>query len=274
MYKKICKMLREKASRFVDGGLAPPGGGVPRAQRASEAGEDPRVVMFDMDDTIFDHSLTCRDALGRLRQEFDAWGDRPLDDVWHEYGRLLGITHTDVMLGRRTSQEVRAERFRRLARWAGRSISASAADELSRAYRERYQGLRRPVPGAPAAVRRWHDRARVVIVTNNTVDEQVEKIAFLGLTDAVDALVTSEEVGVGKPDARIFRAALERAGGDAPSTVMVGDSWSSDIVGARGAGIRAVWFNRFGEPPGRGAKVAEFRSFRGGRQLDRLLVGP
>ena len=244
-----------------------------RAERKGAEGPVPRVVLFDMDDTIFDHSLTCRAALGSLRRDYDVLDGRSLDEVWGEYERLLGITHTDVMLGRRTSQEVRAERFRRLARWAGRPVSAARADELSRVYRENYQRLRRAVPGAPDTVRRWHERASVAVVTNNTVQEQVEKIAFLGLTGAVDLLVTSEEVGVAKPGREIFRAALARAGARAREAVMVGDSWSSDVVGARRAGIRPVWFNRFGETPGDGAAVPEFRSFRAPRRLDRMLVG-
>jgi HAD superfamily hydrolase (TIGR01549 family) len=245
---------------------------VGRSGARVRAGAAPRAVLFDMDDTIFDHSLTCRDALGRVRAEYDVFRDRPLDALWREYGRLLNATHTDVMLGRRTSEEVRAERFRRLARWAGHPVPPTQAVELSRRYREHYQQLRRPVPGAPEAVRRWHDRAQVGVVTNNTVAEQVEKIAFLGLGSAIDFLVTSEEVGVAKPDPRIFRAALDRAGVAPGESVMVGDSWASDIAGARATGLRALWFNRFVEASPDPAGVPEFRSFRAPRRFDRLVA--
>jgi FMN phosphatase YigB (HAD superfamily) len=84
----------------------------------------------------------------------------------------------------------------------------------------------------------------VVIVSNNLLEEQQEKLRQCGLEQYVDLLVVSSEAGVSKPDPRIFEIALARAGVGAGDAVMVGDSWENDIKGARAAGVRAVWFNR------------------------------
>jgi putative hydrolase of the HAD superfamily len=234
----------------------------------------PKVVLFDLDDTIFDHALTCRSALGRLRGDHAMLRARPLDDTWSEYGRLLEVTHTDVLLGRRSADEVRTERFLRLGQWSGHPVDRTTAAELSRKYREFYLRLRRPVRGAPEFLKRLHGRTKIGVVTNNTVAEQTEKLAFLGLDRTVDFLVTSEEVGAAKPDPTIFRAALRRGDATPAEAVMVGDWWPSDIVGAREAGIRAVWFNRFHLPaPGPWA-TPEFVSFRATGRLERLLRLP
>ncbi|HXW67695.1 MAG TPA: HAD family hydrolase [Thermoplasmata archaeon] len=239
---------------------------------ARGAGAHPRALLFDLDDTIFDHSLTCRAALAALCEEAPYLRARPLDDLWQEYGRLLGETHAEVMLGRRSSDDARRERFQRLGQRVGRTVTASEADGLSRSYRAHYQSLRRPVAGAPETVRRLHTRARIAIVTNNTIREQEEKLEFLGLRDAVDLLVTSEEIGVAKPDPSIFRAALDRAGVAAADAVMVGDSWHDDIEGARAARIRPIWFNRFGRRPLSPGGVLQFATFEGPRRLDTLLL--
>lgn len=233
----------------------------------------PTVVLWDMDDTIFDHALTSRAALALARRRYPALRGPTLDELWQEYGRLLGITHIEVMLGRRTSHDARIDRFRRLAAWAGHRVSADEARTMSTDYRDWYLRARRPVAGAPEAVRYLHRTARIGVVTNNTVAEQVEKIAFLGLKESIDVLVTSEEVGVGKPDPEIFRVALERTGAKPRDAVMIGDSWASDIAGARAAGIRAVWFNRFRLPAPAGTDVAELRSFHSPAGVARLLTG-
>jgi HAD superfamily hydrolase (TIGR01549 family) len=248
---------------------------VTRAQTAEGASPPraPALVLFDLDDTVFDHSLTCRAALARLRRLHPFLRRTPLHEQSQTYGELLGTTYRRVMLGRRSPDDARRERFVRLARRAGRSITAVEAEELSRTYRAFYRELRRPVPGAPAAVRRWHQRALVSIVTNNTLEEQREKLRFLGIEDAVDQLVVSAEVGVAKPDPRIFRIALGRAGVAPEETVMVGDSWSSDVIGARRSGIRPIWFNRFRDPRPEPWPVAEFRRFSPPSELD-TLVGP
>lgn len=226
-----------------------------------------------MDDTVFDHSLTSRAALARLRRGHPFLRRTALDAQWRAYGTLLNTTHLPVMLGRRSSGDARRERFVRLAALAGREIGDAEAERLSTSYRSFYQALRRPVPGAPAAVRRWHRRARVAIVSNNTLEEQEEKLRFLGLDDVVDHLIVSADVGVAKPDARIFEIALRRVGGAADDAVMIGDSWESDVVGARRSGIRPVWFNRFRIPRPESGPVDEFRGYLPPKNLDAAVRG-
>jgi len=88
--------------------------------------------------------------------------------------------------------------------------------------------------------------AHLVIVTNNVLREQQLKVERGGLSPFVDVLVTSEEFGATKPDPRIILHALDRVNAKAEHAVMFGDSLTTDIEGARRAGVRAVWFNRVG----------------------------
>lgn len=68
----------------------------------------------------------------------------------------------------------------------------------------------------------------------------------LGLLTAVDSVVIAAEVGAAKPDAAIFRSALQRFAVRADHAVHVGDSWSEDALGAAGAGLLAVHLQRSG----------------------------
>jgi len=243
------------------------------APKRSPAASLPKAVLFDMDDTIFDHSLTCRAALGRLRATERRLRGPSLDVLWHEYGRLLEMVHPDVLAGRLTVQEARVERFRQLARLCGFEVSSQTAAELSRRYRMNYQQLRRMVPGVRRVLERWKGRAVVGIVTNNEVAEQEEKLDHFGLRPLVDFMVVSAGVGVAKPDPEIFRIALARAGTLPEETVMVGDSWTSDIAGARATGILPVWFNRFHLARPEPWPVTEIDSFRSPARTDAAIVG-
>jgi putative hydrolase of the HAD superfamily len=111
------------------------------------------------------------------------------------------------------------------------------------------------------------------IVTNNFRQEQESKLADCGLTDAVDFMITSEETGIPKPSSAIFEAALERAGAEPAEAVMVGDSWSVDIVGALEAGIRPVWFNRHGRTAPDNLPVAQVRSYEPLEGALRVIIG-
>jgi putative hydrolase of the HAD superfamily len=57
--------------------------------------------------------------------------------------------------------------------------------------------------------------------------------------------VTSEAVGFPKPDARIFKAALEKTGVEGKEAVFVGDQYRIDVVGARNAGIQPILIDRY-----------------------------
>ena len=87
---------------------------------------------------------------------------------------------------------------------------------------------------------------RLAILTNGTPGLQREKIAGSGLAHYFDAVTVAGEVGVGKPDARAFAAALKAAGATPGQTVMVGDNLRRDVQGAQQAGMRAFWLNRHG----------------------------
>jgi len=201
-----------------------------------------RAVLFDLDDTLVDHQYASRAALAGVRERFPAFQKHELDDLIAENQRILDSIHHDVALGARDVADARIERYRRLFAYAGHpDARAGAAAEL---HRRVYQANRRCVEGALELMTLLRARLRVAVVTNNTVAEQTEKLATFGFAPMVDALVTSEEIGAAKPDPRIFRAALERLSCDAHEAVMIGDAWHHDIVGATGAGIRALWLNR------------------------------
>lgn len=83
---------------------------------------------------------------------------------------------------------------------------------------------------------------RTGVVTNRWLYGMrvLEDLAYFGLDNLIDVLVSSEEVGFRKPHPLIFETALERLAVRPDETVMVGDSYEADILGARAAGIDAI----------------------------------
>ncbi len=87
------------------------------------------------------------------------------------------------------------------------------------------------------------------LVTNGAPDLQRAKIGGSGLGEWFEVMLVSGELGIGKPDPRIFAAALERLRLGPSQVVMVGNSLAHDIAGARAAGIGSIWVNRVREVP-------------------------
>jgi len=82
------------------------------------------------------------------------------------------------------------------------------------------------------------------------IDEKFVRLLLeaVHLAPLLDSVTTSEAVGVGKPNPRIFQAALARAGCAPAEAVLVGDSRTRDVAGAKGVGILALHLHRTGEP--------------------------
>lgn len=215
-----------------------------------------RAVLLDLDDTLFDHRHCAREALTGVRSLHDCFAAVDPMALEVSHSRILENLHLDVMAGRVGLDAARIERFRRLYLAAGIEPDDELAVRTAAAYRERYLEVRQPVRGAAEFLAALRARATVVIVSNNLLQEQQDKLRHCGLERYVDVLVVSEEAGVAKPSPRIFEIALERAKVRAEEAVMVGDSWANDVEGARAAGLRAIWFNRDGrEAPDRAVPV-------------------
>jgi HAD superfamily hydrolase (TIGR01549 family) len=208
----------------------------------------PRVVLFDLDDTLFDHASAARAALRGVHGAHRCFATRPFETFETEHADCLEDLHRRVIAGELTVDEARIERFRRLFAAAGVRAGNALLQETALNYRRTYLDARGPIAGARDLLAGLKPRVRIGIVSNNILNEQQGKLRHCGFDPFIDALVVSEEAGVSKPDPAIFRIALDRLGARAHEAVMVGDSWAADVEGAHAAGIRAVWFNRFRQP--------------------------
>jgi putative hydrolase of the HAD superfamily len=102
----------------------------------------------------------------------------------------------------------------------------------------------------PPGTKRALDRVRVlgvrVAVVSNSEGMLANLFDDLGLTSAFDLVLDSGVVGIEKPDVRIFRLALDRFEVPPERTLHLGDTFATDVVGARAARIRVALVDPFG----------------------------
>ena len=84
---------------------------------------------------------------------------------------------------------------------------------------------------------------KVGLITNGKELKQWEKLVRLGMYPFFDEVVTSESVGVEKPDPKIFEIAMERLGVTSGTSLMVGNNFDADILGACNAGMQSMLIN-------------------------------
>lgn len=162
-----------------------------------------------------------------------------LDRDWYERFRSLCAERTGPAFG--SQRELEIEAMADVLRGLGAPLDRATVIELIEPL-FRYWRTAEPFADAVALLRRW-SLCPVVIVSNI---DRADLLRVLPALPPVATVVTSEDARAYKPDAALFRAALELSGLPPERVVHVGDSWESDVEGARAAGIAPIWLDRSG----------------------------
>lgn len=230
-----------------------------------------KAILFDLDDTIFDHRFAVLESLKDVQKEFECFTKYSLYEFESLHSDVLERIHlNDVLSGKMNIDDARAERFRLLFETAGYAVENGEHRNASIIYRKKYTNTKRAVEGAAELLESLHGKAKLAIVSNNLLSEQVPKLREIGFEKYFDVLVTSAEAGVAKPDKRIFEIALEKLSVSPDEAVVVGDSFDKDIIGAYNAGIRSIWLNR--KEAGSAAEPGKFNSIKISSLNDSIMI--
>jgi putative hydrolase of the HAD superfamily len=231
-----------------------------------------RGVIFDLDETLIeeetsnDASALAAGAIAHARRGVDrvallaALRKRSrelfLAGPHIDYCRDIGISAREALWGTFSGDDPSLAQLRqwmptyRLESWSGalnelgvddRALAAELAEIFG------FDRSRRHVVFAESEQILHHLRKhfRLGLITNGAPDIQGTKIDGANLASFFDTIIISGDHGFGKPDLRIFQLALQRLEVAAHEAVMIGDSLKRDVAGARDAGIRTIWINRY-----------------------------
>jgi putative hydrolase of the HAD superfamily len=194
-------------------------------------------VLFDADDTLFNF-----DAERGLRLMFSRYG------VDFGPAEFADYSAANVPLWQAyQAQQIDAETLqsRRFAAWGQRLGVAPL--RLNQQYLLAMADICEMLPGANELLRCLQGRAKLGIITNGFSALQRIRLDKVGLTELIDVLVISEEVGAPKPEKAIFEHALAQMNHPQRTRVlMVGDNPHTDVQGGLNAGLHTCWLNCHG----------------------------
>ncbi len=225
---------------------------------------DYELILLDADGTLFDYDRAERHAIETTFRDF---GLDFSDQILARYRAVNDALWKELERGNVTSAELRVERFRRLlaeireaAQESGSAqtpapeiapvpaaVPAPDVEALSRCYLRHLAEGSYVIDGAEDICRYMAQRYTLAMLTNGIAEVQRSRLSKSVLRGIIPHIIISEEVGLSKPDPRIFEYAMNALGHPRRETVlMVGDSLSSDILGGVSAGIHTCWYNPHG----------------------------
>jgi putative hydrolase of the HAD superfamily len=204
------------------------------------------VVLFDLDDTLFDHRRSVE--LGITAHRITLGGDVASADAAVEFTRWNALEehhYHRYLSGELDFLGQRRERARGFVAPYGLELDDDAADDWFATYLLEYEKTWSLHADVAPCLEALAPR-RFGVVTNGDLEFQQSKLRATGLLDRVEYVIASGSLGVAKPDPAIFRHACEVFGVSPDEACYVGDRLRTDAVGAAEAGLLGVWLDRPG----------------------------
>jgi putative hydrolase of the HAD superfamily len=202
-----------------------------------------RHLFFDLDNTLWDYNKNSYSALQKVLSEL-----RLLDKAGNYdnlFSKFLISNETNRKLYRerkidkKTFQE---HRFTKALEENGTPLPGYE-DIINENYMRELPNMKLLKDGVTKTLEYLYPKYNLYIITNGFKESQYLKMENSGIINYFKRIFISEEVGASKPDRRIFEYALKSSNAKKTESIMIGDSWETDILGAMKFGIDQIYVN-------------------------------
>jgi len=201
-----------------------------------------QAIFFDVDDTLYDQ---LRPFARAFEKNFN-FKDISLEILYNASRKLSDEVFQLVENGDMDIQDMHVYRIKQALAHFGKKISYKEAAM----FQKDYEFFQKDIVLLPDIIDVlnfcFQNKITMGIITNGPLDHQKRKIKQLGIESWIPSknIIISSEVGLAKPDVRVFRLAETKVQTDNGNLFYVGDSFQNDIIGAKKAGWKAIWCNR------------------------------
>lgn len=199
-----------------------------------------KAIIFDLDGTLYDYENCNKKALEVLYQRASNLLKIPPEIFKEAYN--IGRKRTKLLLSDCASVHSRFLYCQHALEYLHVNPIEHSI-ELEECYWSTFINSMRLFDGVFDLFENLHkNNIKIAICTDLTAKIQYSKIVHLGIEKYIDCIVTSEEVGIEKPDYKIFNLVLKKLNVNPNEVIMVGDDFKKDILGAEGCNIRGFLF--------------------------------
>lgn len=196
------------------------------------------TLLFDLDNTLLDFNQAERIAVSKTLEHFHI---TPEDAILKRYSELNLAQWKLLEQGKISREQVKLRRFQILFTELG---TDAPAEEAALMYETLLAHGHYFMDGAEELLETLYGKYRMYLVTNGTLSVQKGRLKSSGISRYFDGIFISEELGYNKPSMEYFDCCFSKIPDfHKETTVIIGDSLTSDIQGGINAGIRTIWFN-------------------------------
>jgi putative hydrolase of the HAD superfamily len=203
-------------------------------------------IFFDLDHTLWDFEANSDIAFKTIFKKYDVGID--IKKFLSHY-RAINQNYWKLYRNEKiTKAELRVGRLRDTFAKIKQPFDNQLIDNLAYEYIEVLPNNNQLFEGTHEILKHLFPKYKLHIITNGFNEVQYKKLQNSGLSKYFDKIITSEDAGVKKPNPIIFNFALDLAQATSKESLMIGDNWEADVMGAIDNGIDAIYFNYEKQP--------------------------
>lgn len=201
-----------------------------------------QYLLFDADNTLLDFDLAEKEALRGVLENTPMGYSGEIAQLYHE---INDREWKRLERGKTTRERLRTERFVKLYAALGYTLKPDDAETVAETFLQHMAEQAALIDGALETVAQLSRRYALYIVTNATAWVQKKRMSRTLIAPYFQNVYISHEMGCAKPERIFFDQVLSDIGDmRREAYLVIGDSLSSDIAGARGAGLDSCYFDR------------------------------
>ena len=203
-----------------------------------------KAIFIDIDDTLLDYIPCCREAFeAAMSQISNVQCPMSNEEQFDLFFQISGRLFSEAKHGLHTIAEVMELYPKEFIATIG--YPESAVDPFKHAFRAAWGTTHTLVPGAREMLERLSAKGyRLFAASNSFGHLQRSRLEQAGILSFFEDTYISMDIGYDKPDIRFYQEALRRCGLQPSEVLMIGDSMTTDILGAQAAGMDALFFDR------------------------------
>ena len=201
------------------------------------------MIFFDLDDTLVNNSMAQEQAIFSFVT--DKCGIKHdnislLKNKWHEYSNYFYDKYFKGEIDLQTQRILRMQSF---FLFLGKSIDSDTSLTYFLQYHELYIEKCVIFEDVLPCLNKLK-KCKLGIISNGNYDIQIKKLKNNRILNFFDKIITSDTVGVAKPNSEIFIYASKCANVDIDKCIYVADLYDIDILPSLKSGMKSIWLNR------------------------------
>lgn len=199
-----------------------------------------KTVFIDIDNTLLcfnkNATLAIKSAFTKYDVEFK-------DEYIPIFFRINDGLWNRVEKQEITRQDIFDVRFKTVLTEFGLTDHVYKSADIETEFRAKLFVLAQTVDGAKELLKYLSNKYKIYAASNAIYNQQINRLKLADLYKYFSGVFVSESIGFNKPSKEFFTECMEKANTTAENSVMIGDSISADIIGAKNVGMKTIWYN-------------------------------